>query len=158
MKQGTGGAIDGDAGNRAYETIKAVRGAVGPGVDIMLDLGGGLTTDETIRLCRRWQALDILFVEEPADPFDVGALHKIAQQIEIPIAVGERLYTRHGFRDIFERRASDIVQPDIGITGGIMEAKKIAATAEAYNIRGQPHIGPSPGAPPPPPQVTARLA
>src|SRR6266404_5121441 len=119
-------------------------GAVGPGVDIMLDLSGGLTTDETIRLCRRWQALDILFVEEPADPFDVGALHKIAQQIEIPIAVGERLYTRHGFREIFERRAADIVQPDIGNTGGIMETKKIAAMAEAYNMRVQPHICASP--------------
>src|SRR5258708_33345527 len=144
MKQGTGGAIDGDAGNRAYETIKALRDAVGPGVDIMLDLSGGLPADETIRLCRRWQALDILFVEEPADPFEVGALHKISQQIEIPIAVGERLYTRNGFRDVFERRAADIVQPDIGNTGGIMETKKIAAMAEAYNMRVQPHICASP--------------
>jgi galactonate dehydratase len=137
-------AIDRDAADRAYETIKALRGAVGPDIDIMLDLSGGLTTDETIRLCRRWQNLNILFVEEPADPFDVGALHKISQQVEIPIAVGERLYTRHGFREIFERRAADIVQPDIGNTGGIMETKKIAAMAEAYNMRVQPHICASP--------------
>jgi galactonate dehydratase len=144
IKHVTRRAIDRDAADRAYETIKALRGAVGPGIDIMLDLSGGLSTDETIRLCRRWQELDILFVEEPADPFDVGALHKISQQITIPIAVGERHYTRNGFREIFERRAADIVQPDIGNTGGIMETKKIAAMAEAYNMRVQPHICASP--------------
>src|SRR5260221_11966995 len=89
-------ATDRAAANRAYETIKALRGAVGPGVDIMLDLSGGLTTDETIRLCRRWQALDILFVEGPAGPFEFGALPKIPQPIESPTAVGARPYTRKG--------------------------------------------------------------
>jgi galactonate dehydratase len=105
----------------------------------MLDLSGGLTTDETIRLCRRFEELDITWIEEPADPFDVGALTKIAAHVEIPIAVGERIYTRHGFRKVFEPQAVDIVQPDIGNTGGIMEVKKIAAMAEAYNMRVAPH-------------------
>ncbi|MBI1779492.1 MAG: mandelate racemase/muconate lactonizing enzyme family protein [Proteobacteria bacterium] len=136
--------VDREAADFAYEAVKALRAAVGPKIAIMLDLSGGLTTDETIRLCRRWTDLDILFVEEPADPFDVGALAEITRAIEIPVAVGERLYTRQGFRPVFERRAAHIVQPDIGNTGGIMEAKKIAAMAEAYNMRVQPHICASP--------------
>ena len=102
----------------------------GPDIGIMLDLSGGLTTDETIRLCRRFEELNILWIEEPADPFDVGALKKISDAVHIPIAVGERIYTRHGFRKIFEPHAADIVQPDAGNTGGIMETKKIAAMVE----------------------------
>ncbi|HZB38426.1 MAG TPA: enolase C-terminal domain-like protein, partial [Beijerinckiaceae bacterium] len=59
--------------------------------------------------------------------------------VAIPVAVGERLYTRHSFRKIFELHAADIVQPDVGNTGGLMEVKKIAAMAEAYNMRVAPH-------------------
>jgi galactonate dehydratase len=105
----------------------------------MLDLSGGLTTDETIRLCRRFEELEITWIEEPADPADIGALKKISEHVAIPVAVGERIYTRHGFRKIFEQQAADIVQPDVGNTGGIMETKKIAAMAEAYNMRVAPH-------------------
>ncbi|HEX2726263.1 MAG TPA: mandelate racemase/muconate lactonizing enzyme family protein, partial [Beijerinckiaceae bacterium] len=112
---------------------------VGPDVEIMLDLSGGLTTDETIRLCRRFEELDITWIEEPADPFDIGALKQITEHTAIPVAVGERIYTRHGFRKIFEPHAAHIVQPDVGNTGGIMEVKKIAAMAEAYNMRVAPH-------------------
>src|SRR5258708_10001893 len=146
--------IDRDAAELAYASIKSLRDAVGPGIDIMLDLSGGLTTDETIRLCRRWAELGILFVEEPADPFDEGALEQIARAIEIPIAVGERLYTRHGFRPVMDRRAAHILQPDIGNTGSIMETKKIAAMAEAYNMRIQPHIRATPAPTPAPLHIT----
>jgi galactonate dehydratase len=128
----------------AFDKVKAIRQAVGSDVDIMVDLSGGLTTDESIRFCRRLEALDLLFVEEPVDPFDVGALKKVSEHIDIPIALGERIYTRYGFRPILESRAADILQPDIGNTGGIMETKKIAAMAEVYNMRIQPHICASP--------------
>ncbi len=131
--------VDRDFANLAFEKIKALRTAVGADVEIMLDLSGGLTTAETIRLCRRFEELDIAWIEEPADPFDVGALERISQHVNIPIAAGERLCTRHGFRKIFEPQAVDIVQPDVGNTGGIMEVKKIAAMAEAYNMRVAPH-------------------
>jgi galactonate dehydratase len=124
----------------AVNTIADVRKAIGPSVEIMLDLSGGLTPDETIRFCHEIEELGVTYVEEPADPFDPGALRKIAASINIPIAVGERIYTRYGFRDIMESRAADILQPDIGNTGGIFEAKKIAAMAEAYSLKVQPHI------------------
>jgi galactonate dehydratase len=124
----------------AVNTIADVRKAIGPNVEIMLDLSGGLTPDETIRFCHEIEEIGVTYVEEPADPFDPGALRKIAASISIPIAVGERIYTRYGFRDIMESRAADILQPDIGNTGGIFEAKKIAAMAEAYSLKVQPHI------------------
>ena len=127
----------------AFEKVKAVRQAF-PEVDIMADLSGGLTTDESIRLCRRLEELQLLFVEEPVDPFDVGALKKLSEHVAIPVALGEWVYTRYGFRPIVESHAADILQPDIGNTGGIMEAKKIAAIAETYNMRIQPHICASP--------------
>ena len=131
--------IDRGFADLAFEKIKALRSAVGADVELMLDLSGGLTTAETIRLCRRFEELDIAWIEEPADPFDVGALAKVSAQVNIPVAAGERLYTRHGFRPLFEARAVDIVQPDVGNTGGILEAKKIAAMAEAYSMRVAPH-------------------
>ena len=98
-----------------------------------------LTTDAILRIGRRVQDSDIMFFEEPVDPFDVDALKQISEQLQMPIAVGERLYTRYGFRRVLERQAAHIVQPDVGNTGGIMEAKKIAAMAEAYNMRVAPH-------------------
>jgi galactonate dehydratase len=131
--------VDREFANLAFEKVKALRDAVGPEIDIMLDLSGGLTTDETIRLCRRFVELDIAWIEEPADPFHIGALKRISEAVAIPVAVGERLYTRHAFRKVFEPHAADIVQPDVGNTGGIMEVKKIAAIAEAYNMRVAPH-------------------
>jgi galactonate dehydratase len=98
----------------------------------------------TIRLCRRLERFDLFFIEEPADPFDLGALEKISAHVEIPIALGERVYTRYGFRSILESRAVDILQPDIGNTGGIMETKNLAAIVEAFSVRIQPHVCASP--------------
>ncbi|MCL4488275.1 MAG: mandelate racemase/muconate lactonizing enzyme family protein [Chloroflexi bacterium] len=131
--------LDRESEARAVASVKAVRDAVGPQVEIMLDLSCELTTDAIIRFGQRVQEFDILFFEEPVDPFDVEALKKVSEHVNIPIAVGERVYTRYGFRRILELHAADILQPDIGNTGGIMEAKKIAAMAETYNMRVQPH-------------------
>jgi len=74
----------------------------------------------------------------------VEALKKVSEHVNIPVATGERLYTRYGFRPVMEMHAADILQPDIGNTGGIMETKKIAAMAETYNMRIAPHLCSSP--------------
>ncbi|WP_244424872.1 mandelate racemase/muconate lactonizing enzyme family protein [Methylobacterium nodulans] len=134
------GTSDGDVRRRAVAAVASVRAALGPGPKIMLDLSGGLTPDETIRFCREVEEFDITYVEEPADPFDPHALSKIASGISQPIAVGERIYTRYGFRDLLAGRAVDILQPDLGNTGGILEGRKIAAMAEAYGVKVQPHV------------------
>jgi galactonate dehydratase len=133
-------AIDREAADLAFAKVKALRDAIGPGPRLFLDISGGLTTEESIRLIRRWEELDIWYVEEPADPFDIEAVKTIHAKTDTPIALGERLYTRHDFRRVFESGAVALAQPDIGNTGGIMEVKKIAAMAEAYNMRIQPHV------------------
>nr|WP_249120323.1 mandelate racemase/muconate lactonizing enzyme family protein [Plastoroseomonas hellenica] len=132
--------FDRDFENLAVERVRAVRDAVGPKVDIMVDMSAELTTDAILRLGRRLQEFDLMFLEEPVDPFDTDAMKLVADGLQVPIAAGERLYTRYGFRRLFELRAAAIVQPDIGTVGGIMETKKIAAIAEMYNMRVQPHL------------------
>ncbi len=132
-------AIDRDAERLAVARVRAVRDAVGRDVDVLVDMSAELTTDAIIRIGRQLEDLDLFFLEEPVDPFDVGALKKVSERVNIPIAVGERLYTRYGFREVMERHAADILQPDVGNTGGLMEVKKIAAMAEVYNMKIQPH-------------------
>jgi galactonate dehydratase len=131
--------IDRAAEDLAVARVQAVRDAVGPKIDLMLDMSAELTTEAIIRIGRKVAGLDILFLEEPVDPFDTEALKKVSDQVPIPIAVGERLYTRYGFRRVMELHAADILQPDVGNTGGLLEARKIAAMAEVYNMRIQPH-------------------
>ena len=137
-------SIDADREQRAIAAVKAVRDSIGPKVDLLLDMSAELTTDAIIRIGRKLEECNIAFLEEPVDPSDVEALKKVSEHVNIPIATGERLYTRYGFRRIMETHAADILQPDIGNTGGIMETKKIAAMAEIYNMRIAPHNCSSP--------------
>ena len=137
-------SIDRHEEDLAVARVRAVREAVGPEIDLMLDMSAELTTDAIIRIARKVEDQDIMFLEEPVDPFNVEALKKVSEQVHMPVAVGERLYTRYGFRRVLELQAADILQPDIGNTGGIMESKKIAAMAEVYNMRIQPHTCSSP--------------
>ncbi|HHX65731.1 MAG TPA: mandelate racemase/muconate lactonizing enzyme family protein, partial [Chloroflexi bacterium] len=79
------------------------------------------------------------FYEEPVDAMNVDAMLKVTQSLPMPIAAGERLYTRYGFREYIEKQVVDVLQPDLGLAGGISEVKKIAAMAETYNMHIQPH-------------------
>ncbi len=132
--------LDREAQNLAVARVRAVREAVGPDVEIMLDTSASATPDTIIRLATRWEELDVAFIEEPVDPFDVDALKTVWEHVNVPIAVGERIYSRYGFRRVLELHAADILQPDVGYVGGILEAKKIAAMAEVYSMRIQPHL------------------
>jgi galactonate dehydratase len=85
------------------------------------------------------EELDPYWFEEPVDPENVDAMAKVAAEINIPIATGERLYTKFGFRELLARQAADIIQPDVCHTGGILETKKIAAMAEAHYVPVAPH-------------------
>lgn len=123
----------------AYQRVKQLLEVTGDQAEVFIDLSGGLTTDETIRLCKRYEDLGITWIEEPCDAFDVGAMEKIYNSSNASMAAGERLYTRQGFRRLIEKQVVDIVQPDVGNTGGLGETKKIATMAEAYNMRVAPH-------------------
>jgi galactonate dehydratase len=82
---------------------------------------------------------DILFFEEPVLPEDPRAMAEVARKIDIPIATGERLFTKWGFRDILALGAAHVVQPDLAHCGGIWEGRKIAAAAETYDVGLAPH-------------------
>jgi galactonate dehydratase len=136
--------VDRETEKWVIESTKALREAVGPDVDLMADMSAGMSTDVAIRIGRQLEQFNLYFYEEPVDPSDAGAMKKVSEHVNIPIAAGERLYTRYGFRQILENHAVDIVQPDIGSTGGILETKFIAAMAETYSARVQLHICASP--------------
>jgi galactonate dehydratase len=136
--------VDRETEKWVIESTKAIREAIGPEIDLMADMSAGMTTDVAIRLGRQLEPFNLYFYEEPVDPSDVGALKKVSEHVHIPIAVGERLYTRYGFRQVLENHAADIIQPDLGSTGGILETKYIAAMAEIYSARVQLHTCSSP--------------
>lgn len=133
-------AVDREAMDLAVARVAAVREAIGPKIELMVDMSGELTTDAIITLGRRLEEYDIAWFEEPVDPFDPDGMRQVADAVRIPLAAGERLYTRYDFRRLLELRAVQIVQPDVGNTGGLFETKKIAAMAEAYNLRVAPHL------------------
>ena len=122
-----------------YARVQAVREAVGPNVDIMVECHGWFGTASAIEMGRRLADLSPYFYEEPVDAMNVACMLKVSENVPLQIAAGERLYTRYQFRPYIESQAIDILQPDVGLAGGITETKKIAAAAETYDLHVQPH-------------------
>lgn len=122
----------------------AAREAVGSGVDIAIDFHGRVSPAMAIRLAAALEPYYPMFIEEPCLPENVDQLVRVAESTTIPIATGERLYTRWGFREALEKGAVAIVQPDLCHAGGIFEVRKIAAMAETYYASIAPHnpLGP----------------
>ena len=124
--------------------FQAMRDAVGSDVDIAIDFHGRISPATAIRLARALEPSHPMFIEEPCLPENTDALLRVANATSIPIATGERLFTRWGFRDLLQKQAVAIVQPDLCHCGGILEAKKIAAMAEVNYAAIAPHnpLGP----------------
>lgn len=121
------------------DRVAAVREAVGPDVEIMLDFGGGLATDQVLRVCRHIEPFDILFIEEPVDPGSIDAFARVAAGTSIALAAGERAYGRPGCEKLLQTGAVSILQPDVCNTGGLLEARLMAGMAETQNVRVAPH-------------------
>ncbi len=124
--------------------MAALRDAVGDNVDIMIDCHGRHSMANAIEFCRVLAPYRPYFIEEPVPPENVDIMAEVRKASSVPIATGERLVTRHGFREIFEKRACHVIQPDLCHCGGLWEAKKIAAMAEVYQMGVAPHnpLGP----------------
>ena len=127
--------LDNDAFRRAVDRVKTLRKVVGPEIGLMFDLSGGLNNDQLIRFMDVCAELDVIWIEEPLDPFNFQGLKDLSGRWSIPIAAGERIYTRNGFRNLLDTKGIDIVMPDVGNCGGVFELMQIAAMAEAYNAR-----------------------
>jgi galactonate dehydratase len=124
--------------------VDRVGAAQDAGVDVGLDFHGRVHRPLAKQLAKVLEPLGLLFIEEPLLSENPEGLRQIADLTSIPIALGERLYSRWDFKPFFETGAVDIIQPDLSHAGGILEVRKIAAMAEAYDIAVAPHcpLGP----------------
>jgi galactonate dehydratase len=129
---------------RFAKLMGKLREAVGDVVDVMIDFHGRTYPAMAIQYIQAVEEFSPYFCEEPVPPENVEALLEVRRSVRVPIATGERLVGRHQFRPVFEQRACHVIQPDLCHCGGIMEAKKIAAMAEAYQMGVAPHnpLGP----------------
>jgi len=123
----------------AVSLIEAVRDAIGPDTELMLEMHGRFSPSTAVRLIHEMAPFRPAWVEEPVPPENLKALAKVADRIDLPIATGERVHDRIEFRELFESQAADIVQPDLGHIGGIAETRKLAATAETHYVQVAPH-------------------
>lgn len=124
------------------QRVKAVREAVGPDVDILLDANNKWTAYEAIRFGRMVEKYDIYWFEEPVEPDDFAGCAEVKHALDIPIVAGENEYTRWGCRDLIEHNSADILNLDTVIAGGITEYRKIAGMASAHHIPVAPHGNP----------------
>jgi galactonate dehydratase len=128
----------------AARTMEALRLAVGDEVDIMVDCHGRHSLGNAVEFCRVLAPYRPFFIEEPVPPENVDVLAEVRRLSPVPIATGERLATRFQFREVFEKLACHVIQPDLCHCGGLWEAKKIAAMGETYTVGVAPHnpLGP----------------
>lgn len=123
----------------ALECVGAVRDAVGPGVDLLIEGHGRFNIPTGVKIAKELEQFKPMFFEEPVPPDNLDALKAVKDQSPVAISAGERLYTRWDYRPMFDKMAADYIQPDISHAGGIMELKKIAAEAESRYIPFAPH-------------------
>lgn len=150
-----GRALEGTAALRAAEEyVGTIRDAVGADVDLMVDMHGRTTPAMAIEYAKVLEPFRLLFLEEPCQPENVDAMAEVARAVRIPIATGERLVSRWEFRELLEKRACAVIQPDVCHCGGVSELRRVAALAETYYVSVAPHnpVGPIGTA------VTAHLA
>jgi galactonate dehydratase len=131
--------IDKNQERRAVERVEAVREAVGPEVDILVEVHRRLAPANAIRVARAMERYAPFWFEEPVSVRDLGGLVEAKRGIALPVVTGEELYTKAEFREVLERRAADILNPDVCNCGGILEVREIAAMAEPYHIALSPH-------------------
>jgi L-alanine-DL-glutamate epimerase-like enolase superfamily enzyme len=122
------------------ERVKAIRDAGGPEMDIIVEVHALTDANSAVQLARSIEEFGIFYFEEPTMPMNVNNMKEIASRINIPIASGERIYTRWGYRPFFENHALHIIQPDLGNCGGITEGKKICDMAKVYDVGVQVHV------------------
>lgn len=125
----------------AFDVTRAVREAVGPEMDLMIETHAMLNGHTAVQMANRLAPLGITWYEEPAGPENVKTLKALRRRLpgNVPITVGERHYTRFGFRALLENQICDVIMPDITRCGGPTEMERIASMAEAYNVLVAPH-------------------
>ena len=116
-----------------------VKTAAGPTIDVACDVHTRLDVTSAIRLAKDLEQFHLMWLEEPVPPENVDAMREVKRATTTPICAGENLYLRHGFRELIEKQAVDIIMPDIPKCGGLSECRKIANLAEIYYMPFAPH-------------------
>ncbi len=124
---------------RAIGIVKAIRDAVGPDVDLLLEQHRRLAPMHAIRLDKQLAEFNLYWMEESCQAEFPDELAQIRREIGIPVVIGEATYTKTGFRPLLEKRSADILNPDVACVGGILELKEIAAMAEPFLVAVSPH-------------------
>ena len=120
--------------------VSTIRKTVGDRCDILFGTHGQMTSASAVRLAKKLEQYDPLWFEEPVPPDNIDAMALVASKTSIPIATGERLSTKYEFAKVIEKKAASIIQFNLGRVGGILEAKKISAIAEAHGAQIAPHL------------------
>jgi galactonate dehydratase len=123
----------------AENCVRAMRDAVGDSIDIMVDCHARPSPRMGMLFAKAFEPYNLYFFEEPCWPEVMDDIAMIQRAVKTPIATGERLVGIHAFRELFEKRAASVIQPDITHCGGLTEARRIAAMAEAYRVSMAPH-------------------
>lgn len=130
-------------GNRplhyAEQCVAAMRDAVGPDIDIMVDCHARPSPRMGMLFAKALEPFNLYFFEEPCWPETIDDIALIQRSVRTPIATGERLVSQHAFRELLEKRACSVLQPDVTHCGGLSEARRIAAMAETYRVAMAPH-------------------
>ena len=124
---------------RAIRVVKAVRDAVGPDVDLLIEQHRRLAPMHAIRLDKQLAEFNLYWMEESCQAEFPDELARIRREIGVPMVIGEATYTKTGFRPLLEKRSADILNPDVACVGGILELKEIAAMAEPFLVAVSPH-------------------
>ena len=131
--------VDPEVEDRTVENVRAVREAVGPDVNVHVEIHRRLAPMHAKAIASRIEQFDPYWFEEPVLAENLDALAEVRRDVDIPVVTGEELYTKFEFREAFEKGAADIINPDVCNTGGILELKEIAAMAEPYFVAVSPH-------------------
>jgi len=124
---------------RAVRVVKAIRDAVGPDIDILIEQHRRLAPMHAIRLDKQLAEFDLYWMEESCQAEYPDELAQIRREIGVPMVIGEATYTKTGFRPLLEKRSADILNADVACCGGILELKEIAAMAESFLVAMSPH-------------------
>ena len=120
--------------------VKVLRKAVGEECDLLIGTHGQMTSNCAIKLAKKIEKYNPFWLEEPVPPNNIDAMSKVANNINIPVATGERLTTKYEFNEILKNKAASILQLNMGRVGGILEGKKISAMADAFHVQIAPHM------------------
>ena len=131
--------IDKDQERAAIESVRVMRETVGPEVDLLIETHRRLAPMHAVRVANAIAEYRPFWFEEPVSARNLDALAEVRSKISIPVMTGEELYTKSEFREVFEKRAADIINPDVCNVGGILELKEIAAMAEPSLVVVSPH-------------------